>query len=94
MQPYPLETREHWNAPLNPSWEATLLSVSVGVLMPLVVMVVLSYPAFAAGLIVGIGLLYSVQVARRIARHRLARDVGSLWPSYVKPSVWSASRSK
>lgn len=94
MQPYPLETGKHWNAPLNPSWEATLLSVLVGVLVPLVAMVLVSYPAFAAGLIVGIGLLYSVQKARRIAHYRLARDVGSLWPSNVKPSVWSASRSK
>lgn len=94
MQPYPLETGEHWNATLNPSWGATLLSVLVGVLVPLVAMVLVSYPAFGAGLIVGVGLLYSVQAARRILGRLLDRNADSLWPSPMKPFVRSASRSK
>lgn len=88
------ETREHWNAVVTPTWRATLLSTLVVVLGPVAAMLLVSHPTFGAGVIVGVGLLYSLQVARRIARHRRSRAAGSHRQSLAGLLVKSVSPSE
>lgn len=58
---------------------------------PVAAMWLVTYPKFGAVIIVGVGLLYSVKVVRRIARHQPTRDADSLWPSSVRSSEPSVS---
>jgi membrane protein implicated in regulation of membrane protease activity len=58
---------------LSPSWGAIVVTGIAALVVPLAITVVLSYPNFGVGLLVGVVLPFAVRVARRISA-RLTGD--------------------
>lgn len=88
------KTRSQREALLSPSRKATLLPTLAFIVVPVAAMVLVSHPVFSAGIIVGGGLLYFVENARKIIRSRRSRHRDSSHRSLVRSILHQPGRAR